>query len=86
MTWHWQRLQMGEKNIHIVLCGQTELMCTMCYLHRTTNKTVQDQDSGASEVIKLKLFSKDALGIHETEKALVAMATAYHINLVFRWF
>jgi len=51
-------------------------MCTTCYLHRTTNKTIQDQGSGASEVIKCKLVGEDALGIHETEKALEEMATS----------
>lgn len=67
---------MEEKNIHTVLFWKTQLMCTTCYLRRTTNRTVLDQGSGASEVIKLELVSEDALGIHETEKALDAMATS----------
>lgn len=51
-------------------------MCTACYLQRNTKKTVQDQGSGASEAVKLKLVSEDVLGIHETEKVLYAMATS----------
>lgn len=67
---------MGEKNINILLFWKTQLMCTACYLQRNTKKTVQDQGSGASEAVKLKLVSEDVLGIHETEKVLYAMATS----------